>query len=126
MVDVNPGRSALQAQLQASKAKGRISPRPLPPTDRVSPTSGKPSFNPQAASSKRIAARTDIPSSDRRVPVKINSTAGKLSSADEIDDASLRVASFTGSSREAPTGRFSNENLIQRHQPLGQIINILV
>lgn len=126
MVDVNPGRSALQAQLQASAAKGKISSRPLPPTNRVTPTNNKPSFNPQDVIGKRIAARTDIPSADRRVPVKVNSSAGNLSSADDIDEASLRVANFTGSSREAPTGRLSNESLIRRDQPLGQIINILV
>lgn len=120
MVDVNPGRSALQAQLQASKAKGKISPRP------ASPTNNKPSFNPQDVIGKRIAARTDIPTPDRRVAVKTNSGAGQLSSTDEIDEASVRIANFTGSSREAPTGRLSNESLTQRHQPLGQIINILV
>jgi len=120
MVDVNPGRSALQAQLQASKAKGKIAPRP------ASPANSKPSFNPQDVIGKRIAARTDISSPDRRVPIKTNNGAGQLSSTDEIDEASLRVANFTGSSREAPTGRPSNESLIQRNQPLGQIINILV
>ncbi len=120
MVDVNPGTSALQAQLQASKAQGKITPRAL------SSGSNKASFNPQDGIPKRIAARTDIPSPDRRVPVKINGSTGKLSSADDIDKASLRVARFTGSSREAPTGRFSNESLNSRHQPLGQIINILV
>ena len=120
MVDVNPGTSALQAQLQASKAQGKIVPR------AASLGGNKPSFNPQDVTPKRIAARTDIPSADRRVPVKINNASGKLSSADEIEDASLQVARLTGSSREAPTGRISNESLNSRYQPLGQIINILV
>jgi len=120
MVDVNPGTSALQAQLQASKAQGKISPR------AASSGNNRASFNPQGGPAHRVAARTDIPTPDRRVPVKINSSAAKLSSADEIEDASFQVARFTGSSREAPTGRLSNESLNSRHQPLGQIINILV
>ncbi len=120
MVDVNPGTSALQAQLQASKAKAKISQRPFSVANNSS------SASPQEAIGKRIAARTDIPSPDRRVPVKTNSNASTLSSAAEIDDASFRVAQFTGSNREAPLGRISNESSITRDQPLGQIINILV
>lgn len=120
MVDVNPGTSALQAQLQASKAQSKISPRGL------SSGNNRTSVNPQDVIGKRIAARTDIPSPDRRVPVKIESSSSKLSSADEIEDASNRVAQFTGSNREAPLGRPSNESLNGRNQPLGQIVNILV
>lgn len=120
MVDLNPGTSALQAQLQASKAKGKVPPR------AVSPANNNPSFNPQDVFGKRIAARSDMPSADRRLPVKTNGDADKLSTADDIDEASLRVAKFTGTSREAPIGRLSNEGQNQRHQPLGQIINILV
>lgn len=126
MVNVNPGTSALQAQLQASKTKGKASPRPSPFINNVTRTDNKPSFNPQKTSGKPSATRADSVSLDRRVPVKTSTAIGKLSSTDEIDDASLRIANFTGSNREAPTGRVSNENLNQRHQPLGQIINILV
>jgi len=116
MVDVNTGTSALQAQLQASKAKSAVSARSAPSgANKSSDFPGK-----------RIAARTDIPSADRRLPVKINSSASKLSTTQEIDDASFRVAEFTGSSREAPLGRISNESSLTRNQPLGQIINILV
>lgn len=119
MVDVNPGTSALQAQLQASKAKGKITPRALSATGDSAPAS------PQDVIGKRIAARTDIPSPDRRVPAKTGNNS-TLSTAAEIDDAGFRIAEFTGSNREAPLGRISNESPLARNQPLGQIINILV
>lgn len=120
MVDINTSSSALQAQLQASKQTSRLAARPF-----VSSNNAGAIPTPQEVVAQRIETRRDIPTPDRRVPVKPSNTTTQLSTADQIDDASKRASAFS-LSREAPTGRFSNAPDSERAQPLGQIVNILV
>lgn len=119
MVDINTSTSALQAQLQGSQS-GRVGGRVPAGTSQNS------NATPQSVIGRRIDARQDIPTPDRRAPVKLGNSTNKLSSSDEIEGASRRVAAFTANSREAPVGRFSNAPDETRNQPLGQIVNILV
>ncbi len=119
MVDINTSVSALQAQLQANQ-QGRG------PVRAFAAASENSTATPQNVISQRIDARQDIPTPDRRAPVKQSATSNSLSSSDEIENAGRKVAEFTGGSREAPVGRFSNAPEEERGQPLGQIVNILV
>lgn len=120
MVDINTSTSALQAQLQASR-QTRPAGRDVP-----AGTSQNSNTTPQNVISQRIDARQDIPTPDRRAPVKQSGRANQLSTSDEIENAGRRVAQFTGNSREAPVGRLSNAPEQERGEPLGQIVNILV
>ncbi|MBO6504524.1 MAG: hypothetical protein JJ850_03970 [Kordiimonadaceae bacterium] len=120
MVDINTSASALQAQLQASQ-QGRVTGRAPAGTSQNSNAN-----TPQNVISQRIDARQDLPTPDRRTPVRQSASSNELSSSAEIEDASRRVADLTGNRREAPAGRISNAPAEERDQPLGQIVNILV
>lgn len=121
MVDINTSASALQAQLQANQQTARPGVR-----TSVSNSSTIVAQRPQDVVSKRIDARQDIATPDRRASARQSDTSKQLSTSAEIDDASRRAAQFSGPSREAPIGRISGAGGDGRNQPLGQIINILV
>lgn len=121
MVDINTSTSALQAQLQASQQQ-QVRPNARP----IGGASANSNASPQDVVSRRVEARQDIPTPDRRAPAKQTSSSNQLSSSQEIEDAGQRVATLTGNTREAPVGRLSNNSGVERDQPLGQIVNILV
>lgn len=121
MVDINTSASALQAQLQGSQ-QSRLSGKAPAGASQNSNASA----TPQDVIGQRVEARQDLPTPDRRAPVRQSGTSNQLSSSDDIEDASRRVADFTGNRREAPSGRLSNAPAETRNQPLGQIVNILV
>lgn len=120
MVDINTSLSALQAQLQASQQNRASGRAPAGASENSNNTT------PQNVVSQRIEARQDLPTSDRRAPVRQAASSNQLSSSADIEDASRRVSEFTGNRREAPSGRLSNAPAEERDQPLGQIVNILV
>lgn len=119
MVDINTSVSALQAQLQASQQSRVTGRAPAGVSENSNNT-------PQNVIADRVNARQDLPTPDRRSPVRQSSNSNQLSTSAEIEDAGRRVADFTGNRREAPTGRLSNAPAEERNQPLGQIVNILV
>ncbi len=119
MVDINTSASALQAQLQASQ-QSRVSGRAPAGVSNNSNTT------PQNVISGRVDARQDLPTPDRRAPVRQSASSNQLSTSAEIEDAGRRAADFEGNRREAPAGRLSNAPDGERGQPLGQIVNILV
>lgn len=120
MVDINTSNAALQAQLQAGRQSSRLSARPP-----VNDSGANRTPSPQDVISKRVDARQNIPTPDRRAPVRQTDSGNSLSTTSEIEDATRRAEEFSVS-REAPTGRFSNAPESARPQPLGQIVNILV
>ncbi len=122
MVDINSSSSNLQARLQAQLQADRANVRPS-------------STNVNQGSSQQDIAReagarvNDQLPADRRLPVKQSERTGRLSSPQELERAKERVAQETGANnlREAPVGRISvQQEQVQRDQPLGQIVDILV